>query len=114
MGFQDQWSLNAGLKYCRMLQGEHSTILQPAFEVPHGFKTFVLPIFEWSLKTCFTVYETQDFSNIEFTVKLVLSGHTKLDKTKVLKTNGSFMKVESIAECSLRNKNIVLFINNKR
>ena len=33
------------------------------------------------------------------TVKPVLSGHSKIDKTKVLKTNGSLMKVESIAEC---------------
>ena len=32
-------------------------------------------------------------------VKPVLSGHSKIDKTKVLKTNGSLMKVESIAEC---------------
>ena len=36
-----------------------------------------------------------------YTVKPVLSGHSKMDKTKVLKTNGSLMKVESIAECSL-------------
>ena len=36
----------------------------------------------------------------EYTVKPVLSGHSKIDKTKVLKTNGSLMKVESIAECS--------------
>ena len=35
------------------------------------------------------------------TVKPVLSGHSKIDKTKVLKTMGSLMKVESIAECSL-------------
>ena len=35
------------------------------------------------------------------TVKPVLSGHIKMDKPKVLKTNGSLMKVESIAECSL-------------
>ena len=34
------------------------------------------------------------------TVKPVLSGHSKIDKTKVFKTNGSLMKVESIAECS--------------
>ena len=34
------------------------------------------------------------------TVKPVLSGHSKMDKTKILKTNGSLMKVESIAECS--------------
>ena len=35
------------------------------------------------------------------TVKPVLSGHSKIDTTKVLKTNGSLMKGESIAECSL-------------
>ena len=35
------------------------------------------------------------------TVEPVLSGHSKIDKTKALKTNGSLMKVESIAECSL-------------
>ena len=34
------------------------------------------------------------------TVKPVLSGNSKVDKTKVLMTNGSLMKVESIAECS--------------
>ena len=34
------------------------------------------------------------------TVKPVLSGHSKTDKTKILMTNGSVMKVESIAECS--------------
>ena len=35
------------------------------------------------------------------TVKPFFSGHSKIDKTKVLKTNGSLMKVESITECSL-------------
>ena len=35
------------------------------------------------------------------TVKPVLSGHLKIDKIKVLIENGSLMKVESIAECSL-------------
>ena len=34
------------------------------------------------------------------TVKSVLNGHLKIDKTKVLIVNGSLMKVESIAECS--------------
>ena len=38
---------------------------------------------------------------IEYTVNPVLSDHSKIDKTKVLNTNGSLMKVESIAECSL-------------
>ena len=35
------------------------------------------------------------------TVKPVLNGHSKIDKTKVFKTNCSLMKVESIAECSI-------------
>ena len=40
------------------------------------------------------------FTTFSYTVKPVLSGHSKIDKTKILKTNGSLMKVESIAECS--------------
>ena len=35
----------------------------------------------------------------QFTVKPVLSSHSKIDKTKVLKTGGSLVQVESIAEC---------------
>ena len=35
------------------------------------------------------------------TVKPVLSGHSKIDKTKVLKTDVSLMQVRCIAECSL-------------
>ena len=35
------------------------------------------------------------------TVKPVLSGHSKIDKTKVLKTDDSLMQVKCIAECSL-------------
>ena len=41
------------------------------------------------------------FHFFQCTVKPVLRGHSKIDKTKVLKTNGSLMKVVSIAECSL-------------
>ena len=35
------------------------------------------------------------------TVKPVLSGLSKIDKTKVLKTDGNLVQVESIAECSI-------------
>ena len=49
IGFQDQLSLNAGQKYCRMLQGEHSAILSPFIKLPFINKIFVLSIFE-----CFT------------------------------------------------------------
>ena len=34
------------------------------------------------------------------TVKPVLNGHSKINKTKIVMTNGSLMKVESIVECS--------------
>ena len=34
------------------------------------------------------------------TFEPVLSGHSKMEKTKVLKTDGCLMQVKSIAECS--------------
>ena len=67
IGFQDRLSLNAGQKvlqnaplnagqkYCRMLQGEHSAIVLTFIKVPFVIKTFVLSIFEWPFKTGFTV-----------------------------------------------------------
>ena len=54
-GFQDQISLNAGQKYCRMLQGEHSAIISTIIKLPFVIKIFVLSIFEWPLYTGFTV-----------------------------------------------------------
>ena len=55
LGFQDQLSLNAGQKYCRMLQGEHSAILWTFIKLPFVIKIFVLSIFEWLFYTGFTV-----------------------------------------------------------
>ena len=46
---------------------------------------------------CHTIFDLI----ITHTVKPVLSGHSKIDKTKILKTNGSLMKVKVIAECFL-------------
>ena len=54
-----------------------------------------------SLSSSTVTCNEQIYLKIEVTVKPVLSGHSELDKTNVLKTNGSLMKVESIAECSL-------------
>ena len=49
-------SLNAGQKYCRMLQGEHSAIFSTFIKLSFVIlKYLVLPIFEWPLKTGFTV-----------------------------------------------------------
>ena len=55
IGFQDQLSLNAGQKYCRMLQVEHSSILSTFIKLPFVVKIFVLSIFEWPFFTGFTV-----------------------------------------------------------
>ena len=54
-GFQDLLSLIAGQKYCRMLQGEHSAILKTFIKLPFSIKSFGMYIFEWLLKTGFTV-----------------------------------------------------------
>ena len=53
--FQDQLSLNAGQKYCRKLQGEHSAILLSFIKLPLVITIFVLSILEWPLQTGFTV-----------------------------------------------------------
>ena len=53
--FQDQLSLNAGQKYCRMRQVEHSAILSTFIKLPIVIKIFVLSIFEWPFYTGFTV-----------------------------------------------------------
>ena len=55
IGFQDQLLLNAGKKYCRMLQGEHSAILLTFIKLPFVIKIFIFSIFEWPLKTGLTV-----------------------------------------------------------
>ena len=46
LGFQEQLSLNAGQKYCIMLQWGHSAILSTCIKLSHGLKTFVSAIFE--------------------------------------------------------------------
>ena len=55
IGFQDQLSLIAGQKYCRMLQGEHSVILLTFIKLPIVIKIFVLSSFEWRFNAGFTV-----------------------------------------------------------
>ena len=56
IGLQDQLSLNAGQKYCRMLQGEHSAILLTCIRPPFVIKIFALYIFEWPFYTGLTVH----------------------------------------------------------
>ena len=55
IGFQDQLSLNAGQKICRMLQEEHSAILSTFIKLALAIMIFVLSIFEWLFYTGYTV-----------------------------------------------------------
>ena len=55
-GFQDWLSLNAGQKYCRMLQ-------ETFIKLPFIFNVFDLSFFEWPLKTGFTVYGCSDYNS---------------------------------------------------
>ena len=56
IGFQDRFLLNAGQKYCRMLPLELSAVLSTFIKLPFANKIFVLSIFEWRLKTGYTVH----------------------------------------------------------
>ena len=58
-------SLNAGQKYCRMLQREHSAILLTFIKLPFVIKIFVLYIFEWQFYTGFTVDELKNLKTAE-------------------------------------------------
>ena len=55
IGFKDRILLNAGQKYFRMLQVEHSAILSTFIKLPFVIKPFVFVYFEWQLYTGFTV-----------------------------------------------------------
>ena len=69
------------------------------------FRTFIIFLTKVTVQKVFLTNDKDlqivliDISE-NFTVKPVLSGHLKIDKTKVLMVNGNLMKVERIAECS--------------
>ena len=50
IGFQDRLSLNAGQKYCRVLQGEHSAILSTFVKLLFVNNIFVLSILSGHLR----------------------------------------------------------------
>ena len=85
IGFQDRLSLNAGQKYCRMLPLEHSAILLTFIKLPFAFKIFVLSIFEWLLKTGFTI-----FISINGATIIDLSQHMRFWYNIALSSNEGF------------------------
>ena len=82
-GFQDQLSLNAGQKYCRMLQGEHSAILSTFIKLPFVILIIVLSIFDWPLKTGFNVSKHRNAENMVNVLKFQTQDACQkgLDKT---------------------------------
>ena len=62
IGCQDQFSLNADQKYCRILQMEHYAIHLTFLKLPFVIKIFDLSIFDWSFYTGFTVAESRAYS----------------------------------------------------
>ena len=70
IGTQDRLLLNAGKKYCRMLQREHPAILSTFIKLPFAIKIFVLSNFEWPLKTGFTV----NVLRLHFSLSVLISG----------------------------------------
>ena len=82
IGFQDQLSLNADRKHCRMLQ-EHSAIHSTFIRLPFVIKIFVLSIFEWPFYTCFTV-ELNSSRITELPINGVIYYHATTSLAKVV------------------------------
>ena len=75
IGFKDQLSLNAGQKY--------SAILLTFIKLPFAIKIFVLSIFEWPLKTGFTVDYLTKHTCIETLIHRILKSNS-LDPDEML------------------------------
>ena len=57
-----------------MLQGEHSAILLTFINLPFAIKTFVMSIFEWPLKTGFTVIRWEVSQSLNVNQQLSIEG----------------------------------------
>ena len=72
----------------------------PQSDVKIVVYTRVLAMLTASSQESYPYHVNKGELTLYITVKPLLSGHLKIDKTKILMTNGSLMKVKSIAECS--------------
>ena len=54
---ENQFPLNAGQKYCRMLQGEHSAIFSTFIKLPFVIKNFVLSFLSGCLRQILLYYD---------------------------------------------------------
>ena len=80
IGFQDQLSLNAGQKYSRMLQGEHSAIL------------FTFINLHWSLRSLFCLFLSSRFTQVLLILnqgsKFKIVSHQNCTNYSALEQNG--------------------------
>ena len=106
IGFQDQLSLNAGQKYWKMLQREHSAILSAFIKLPFFIKIFVLSIFEWLFYTGFTVTLQLQILRTSLLLLMLLSVDTmKYDDSFECPHNNNFceaglVSISIFATCS--------------
>ena len=83
IGFQDPLLLNAGQKYCRMLQGEHSAILMTFIRLPFVIKIFISSIFEWPFYTGFISYHIIIYCILFDKKDIIVAKSADHDKTEV-------------------------------
>ena len=115
IGFQDQLSLNAGQKHCRILSLEHSAKYWPSLSYHLSLKSLfclflvaILHLFYCILQTIWSnlIRDHSDCFCDQISLECIwtysktcVNWPLKIDKTKMLMTNGSLMKVKGIAEC---------------
>ena len=63
IGFQDQLSLNAGQKSCRMLHGEHSAILSTFIKLPNVIRSLFCLFLSGCFKQFYAYGPRHEISN---------------------------------------------------
>ena len=106
--FQDPLSLNAGQKYCRMLQGEHSAKLSTFIKLPIVIKIFVLSIFEWPLKTGFTVQHFSYFhKNLDLLMRFRYESQMRINFLNMFAQQPSVVRYLIFCLSYIRKKNFL-------
>ena len=74
-----------------MLQGEHSAILLTFIKLPFVIQIFVLSIFEWPLKTGFTVFVSAERGEEITLYKIVAKSEDKTLNLLILRQMAAFL-----------------------
>ena len=83
-----------------MLQGEHSAILLTFIKLPFVIKIFVLSIFEWPLKTGFTVWSLKFRPLV---INVALPDHdTATPPYRAIGLFETFLRKQTAARCTVK------------